>query len=202
MLSWGREMTFIENSPCASDLPTLISHLIFAQTSCRVSSSHSAPGKTEDLQWRWVPSREPIKENHTEDSRYYFHWKHINIFRSNLFWSCQDLALNLFVPVEEGLGWKQRRVYQGSPGECFQDTLDPTSLQGGSVQRKGNTILSPQIKDTVRVCLQSERCCLLLSRWLLWRFKWRNVSAPPALIWAAGTSHLLLPPSVMTSSFS
>lgn len=141
---WGRELTFIEGSPCASDSPALISHLIFTKTSCSISSSHSAPGEMEDL-WFWcVWSRESIKENHRKDSGDYFAWKLITLFRiSNLFWSCQYLALNLLIPIREGLGWRKRRVYQNHPPERFQDTLDPASSgKVGQYRRKSNTIPS------------------------------------------------------------
>lgn len=145
MLLWGREMTFIENSPCASDLPTLISHLIFTQPSCRVSSSHSAPGETEDLQWRWVQSTEPIKGNNTEDSRDYFDGERIHIFRSNLFWSCQDLALNLLIPIGKALGWKQRRVYQDPQESVSKTHLTPLPYKAG--QHRGRATQAPVSPD-------------------------------------------------------
>lgn len=162
-------MTFIGDSPRATDSPTLISHLIFTKTSCEISSFHSAPGETNALQWRWVWSREPIKENHTEDSRDYFDWKHITLFRtSNLFWSCQYFALNLLIPIGERLGRNRERYIRITRGVFPRHAWPLFPWKVGQYKDKGLGLKT--------VCPQRERCCLLLSSWLHWRFKCKNVS--------------------------
>ena len=62
------------------------------------------------------------------------------------------MALNLLIPIGEGLEWMQKRIYQNHPRECFQDTLDPTS--SGKVdqyRRKNNRIpcLPMQSKESM-----------------------------------------------------
>lgn len=140
---WRWEVTFIEDSPRTVIHLNNISFNLH-QKSSSIFSSYSAPEEMKDL-WFWcVCSRMSIKENHWEDSWDYFAWKHITLLRtSNLFWPCQYLALNLLIPIGEGLEWMQKRIYQNHPGEHFQDTLDPTS--SGKVdqyRRKNNRIPS------------------------------------------------------------
>lgn len=158
MIWWRRELTFIEGSPYASDSPTLISHLIFTKTSCRISSSHSAPGETKDLQRRYDWKIESIKENHREDSRDYSEWKHVTLFRtSNLFWSCQYLVLNLLIPIGKDWGGSREESISNTRGAVPRHTWPhfhwKVSQYGGRVKQS----LSPQRKDKVQRQYTSSR---------------------------------------------
>lgn len=145
MIWWGRELTFLDGSPYASDSPTLISHLIFTKASCSISSSHAAPGETEDVQWRYVWKIESIKENRREDSRDCSNWKHITLLgMSNLFWPCQYLALKLLIPIGKDWGGSKEEQIRITRGAFPRHTWPHIHWKVGQYRRKGNAIpLSP-----------------------------------------------------------
>lgn len=67
---------------------------------------------------------------------------------SHLFWSCQYLALNMFIPIGEGLEWKWRKVYQNHQGCVSKTHLKAPPLEGRPVRKEEqHNPLPPLIKS-------------------------------------------------------
>lgn len=126
----------------------IIYHYTMTKAWHRGLSSHSLPGGTKATLWRYVWSRNSIKQTTKETLNYLTGSIALVFGRRNLFWPCQSMALNTLMLLWEGLGWKLRKVYQNHQGHS-QNILDPTCL-GRQIITEGRIIwfFSPLPRQT------------------------------------------------------